>query len=115
TAGTPLGCNRSDQDFPDAPVGTSTCAGGAEELMGTGYATQGRTLCAGGGTMATLGGATGWLSTQAAVQPGEQFTLEFMIWDAGDGILDSTVLIDHFQWLGEASATPATTRPPAVN
>ncbi len=33
-------------------------------------------------------------------QPGEQFTLEFMIWDAGDGLLDSSALIDHFQWLG---------------
>jgi hypothetical protein len=33
-----------------------------------------------------------------------------MIWDAGDGILDSTVLIDRFQWTGTAIAAPSTSR-----
>jgi hypothetical protein len=71
-------------------------------------------LCS-SGTVATLGGATGWLTTKAAIKPGEQFTLELMIWDAGDGILDSSVLLDHFQWIGGAAAppTPQTERPPS--
>ena len=59
--------------------------------------------------MASLGGATGWLTTQAPIAPGETFTLEFMIWDAGDGVLDSSVLIDNFQWIG-GSVTTGTSR-----
>lgn len=111
TTGTPLGCNRTNGDTPDAPLSASTCAGGAAELDGTGYASTAKTLCNNGSDVtATLGGATGWLTTQAPIKPGEQFTLEFMIWDAGDGILDSTVLIDHFQWTGGAIATPSTSR-----
>jgi hypothetical protein len=111
TQGTPLGCNRTDGDQPDAPLSSSTCAGGAAELAGTGYASTAKTLCNNGSDVtATLGGATGWLTTQAPIKPGEQFTLEFMIWDAGDGILDSTVLIDHFQWTGSPIAEPSTSR-----
>ena len=56
-------------------------------------------------------GATGWLTSQAPVSPGEEFTLEFMIWDAGDGILDSSVLLDNFTWV-EGEVTTATDRPP---
>jgi hypothetical protein len=111
TAGAPLGCNRTDGETPDAPLSNSTCAGGAAELEGTGYASTAKTLCSNGSDItATLGGATGWLSTAAPIKPGEQFTLEFMIWDAGDGILDSTVLIDHFQWTGGTAPTPSTSR-----
>ena len=113
TPGAPLGCNRTNGDVPDSPLSTSTCAGGVGELDGTGYATQAQTLCDNGADVsATLCGATGWLSTEAAIKAGEQFTLEFMIWDAGDGILDSTVLIDHFQWIGGTPAVPGTQRPP---
>jgi len=42
--------------------------------------------------------ATGWLVTHAPVEPGSIITLRFAIWDSGDHILDSTVLIDNFQW-----------------
>jgi hypothetical protein len=111
TKGAPLGCNRNESDFSDPPVGSSTCAGGAAELAGTGYASTAKTLCNNGqDVVATLGGSTGWLTTEAPIKPGEQFTLEFMIWDAGDGILDSTVLIDHFQWTGKAIPAPSTSR-----
>jgi hypothetical protein len=44
------------------------------------------------------GGATGWLTTTAPVTPGETFTLRFIVFDEGDGIYDSQVLIDHFSW-----------------
>jgi hypothetical protein len=47
-------------------------------------------------------GATSWLRTQAPVEPGSEFTIRFTIWDTGDDLFDSTVLIDNFQWL----ATP---------
>lgn len=43
-------------------------------------------------------GATSWLTTQAPVIPGEEITLEFMIWDTSDHFLDSLVLIDGFEW-----------------
>ncbi|MEE2959265.1 MAG: choice-of-anchor L domain-containing protein [Myxococcota bacterium] len=48
-----------------------------------------------------LGGATAWLTTQAPVIPGEIIRLSFLVWDTGDGWLDSTVLLDQFEWLLE--------------
>jgi hypothetical protein len=110
TPGVSLGCNRTDGSVADAPVASSTCAAGAGDLAGTGFAGTAQSLC-GGGPSATLGGATGWLTTQAPIEPGEQFTLEFIIWDAGDGILDSSVLIDHFVWIGGSASTPPSTQP----
>ena len=44
------------------------------------------------------GGATAWLTTTAPVIPGEIFNLDFYLWDTGDHILDSTVILDNFQW-----------------
>ena len=62
---------------------------------------------------ATLGGATGWLTTSAPIAGGEQFTIDFMIWDAGDGLLDSLASIDNFQWIGGTQVMePMTQRPP---
>lgn len=57
--------------------------------------------------------ATGWLQTVAPVTPGSVITLRFAIWDSGDEILDSTVLIDNFLWSLEA-ATEAETKPVQV-
>jgi hypothetical protein len=34
-----------------------------------------------------------------------------MIWDAGDGILDSSVLLDHFEWIGGSASSPPSTQP----
>jgi hypothetical protein len=95
TPNTTTGCSGDN-------TGTSACAGGPDELAGTGF---GRTETACGAETATQGGATGWLSSQAPVTPGETFTLELMIWDTGDGKLDSTVLLDNFQWIGGAVTT----------
>ncbi len=72
------------------------CSLGAGELTGTGF--DGR-------------GATGWLETHAPVQPGEQITIRFAIWDMGDETYDSTVLIDNFRWDIE-EIPPSTLRPP---
>jgi hypothetical protein len=64
------------------------CAAGYNELMGTGYDEQDP------GSAATT-----WLETTAPVDsPGSNLTLLFTIWDSGDGILDSTILIDNFRF-----------------
>jgi hypothetical protein len=77
------------------------CALGTAELQGTGFDELLRT-----GPHA----ATGWLNTQAPIAPGQQFTVRFAIWDMGDEILDSTVLVDNFGWdLKEGQSTPVTT------
>ncbi len=60
-----------------------TSCQGTEELVGTGF--EGH-------------GGTGWLTVRGNVLPGELITLRLAIWDLGDHILDSMVLIDNFQW-----------------
>jgi hypothetical protein len=47
--------------------------------------------------------ATGWLTTTAPVDgvTGKTITLTWAVWDQGDGILDSTALVDDFQWSGD--------------
>jgi hypothetical protein len=57
-------------------------------------------------------GATMELTTQnVPVQPGETITLRFIIFDEGDGILDSSVLLDNFQWSTIPSTGPVTNPP----
>jgi hypothetical protein len=55
-----------------------------------------------------IGGSTGWLTTTAPVTPGEDVTLHFIIFDEGDHILDSAVLIDNFQWGTSVVTAPMT-------
>jgi hypothetical protein len=107
TAGAQTGCD------PRAKPGISTCPGGPGELAGTGFGTTGQ-FCPGGGTSSS-GGATGWLSSQAPVAAGETFTLDLMIWDTGDGELDSSVLLDNFQWVGGKAVVTSTGRPTGPN
>jgi hypothetical protein len=57
--------------------------------------------------------ATGWLQTHSNVVPGEELTLRFAIWDAGDEALDSTVLVDNFKWDAKPGTT-VTMRPPDI-
>ena len=112
-----------DRCTPNAPVAcaesdagqTAQCAGTAAELGGTGFGVDGA-WCnvpffhSPSPVHSTNGGATGWLTSQASITPGETFTLEFMIWDAGDGSLDSSVLLDSFTWIS-GEVTTATDRP----
>ena len=69
------------------PALGSTCLG-EDNILGTGFENLG----------GTDGGGTGWLTTTAPVVPGEKAVLTFMIFDEGDHILDSLVLIDNFRW-----------------
>jgi hypothetical protein len=111
TPNTPLGCLASQNGPPTSPP-LSVCAAGPSELGGTGFGDTGPTGCGTNDVTATLGASTGWLTTSAPIQPGEQFTLELMIWDAGDANLDSSVLVDHFQWLGGSVTTVTKPAPP---
>jgi hypothetical protein len=84
---------------------TFDCPLGMEPLEGTGYETcNPNTLVTGGFLGALFGGnarsknygaATGWLTTEFSVLPGEIVTLLFTIWDSEDHFLDSLSLIDH--------------------
>jgi hypothetical protein len=87
---TALGCPSPPNPF---------CPSGASELLGTGFETPG------------LGGATSWLETKAPVVGGEVFKIRFAIWDTGDAVLDSTVLIDDFQWIANGGTVPVGTNP----
>ncbi len=80
---------------------TFPCKKGTKELEGTGF----------WDLDPKQNGSTSWLQTKAPVKPGEEITLQFMIWDAGDHILDSTVLIDNFQWDAAPTTGPVTDRP----
>jgi hypothetical protein len=63
------------------------------------------------GTGFDRNGATDWVTTQAPVIPGEIITLSFEIFDLGDGILDSGVLLDRFRWSIEDPDDPESERP----
>jgi hypothetical protein len=108
TSGVDIGC------APGAVPGTSSCPGGTDELRGTGFGVDGKWCdmgpLGGGQKTSTNGGATGWLTSSAPVGAGEEFTLEFMIWDTGDSALDSSVLIDNFKW-AEGEVVVVTDRP----
>lgn len=82
--------NAGGKNFP--------CSLGPSQLQGTGFENH---------------AATGWLETQSPVTPGSEITLRFAIWDMGDPVLDSTVLIDKFVFSAE-EATGSTTKPVPV-
>lgn len=52
--------------------------------------------------------ATGWLTTESPVDPGSTITLRWGIYDAGDHMLDSTVLIDNFRFKTSSPKKPET-------
>ncbi len=76
------------------PNKTKFCKGDAE-LSGTGFEKH---------------GASNWLETRGNIKPGEEFELRLAIWDSGDHILDSLILIDNFKWL-DTRKKPGTSQP----
>lgn len=89
----------------------SSCPGGPGELAGTGFAGEDAWCQPFSSTRSTSGGATGWLTSTAPVEPGEEFTLELMLWDTGDADLDSLTLLDNFRWVqGETKTETARPR-----
>ncbi len=84
---------------------TFSCALGRDQLLGTGFDDS--------EFDAWNSAATGWLVTTAPLeQPGGEVTLQFAIWDSGDGVLDSTVLLDNFTF--EVGDAPTKTAPVPV-
>ncbi len=72
------------------------CSLGTGELQGTGFENN---------------GATSWLQTTFNVVPGETIRLRFAVWDLGDHVLDSTVLLDNFRCDTEGGEEPPVTTP----
>jgi hypothetical protein len=97
-----VGCDGTGNPPNDA------CTLGNKELQGTGFFISGDNEC---GQTDSGGGATGWLTTQAPVAPGEVITLQFMVWNTGDQAYDSSVLLDNWQWV-PSDVSVGTTRPP---
>ena len=82
--GNPISLNAGFLDYKDAPNSIDCpdpCM--APELQGT--AMEGHA-------------GTKWLTTSAGVSPGENVTIIWAIFDMSDGILDSSVILDNFEW-----------------
>ena len=77
----------TDEPCPDGFAST--------DIAGTGYE------CAASWDFdsAQTGSSTGWLQTAWPIMGGETFTITFHIHDTNDGIFDSEVIIDAFQFL----------------
>ena len=108
-----------DRCTPNAAIGCalgpsskrSVCPGGPGELAGTGFAEEDLWCGPFSNTRSSAGGATGWLTSSAPVEPGETFTLELLLWDTGDANLDSVTLLDNFRWVqGETKTETARPR-----
>ncbi len=78
------------------------CPMGPGELQGNGFD---------GYPSGNEGGATSWLVTTAPIGAGDEFTIRFAIWDTGDQILDSSVVIDNFEWIANAGEVEVGTIP----
>ena len=80
---------------------TMNCTHPVSEIAGTGFEDD-------DGAGQPIGGSTGWLSTTAPIAPGEDVTLRFVIFDEGDGVYDSSALIDNFKWGATSVSGPST-------
>ena len=77
------------------------CTLGSAQLEGTGFDQDDNSA------------ATGWLATTSPIQqPGSDISLLFAVWDSGDGILDSTILLDNFTF--DVKGADTTTAPVEV-
>ncbi len=62
------------------------------------------------GTCIASHAGTRWLTSTAAIAPGEEFTMLFAIFDMADAMYDSFVLLDNFRWgCDDAMGPPSTT------
>ncbi|HEY3494063.1 MAG TPA: choice-of-anchor L domain-containing protein, partial [Polyangiaceae bacterium] len=89
-------CRQAERGRAQRPV---ECTLGPALLADTGF-DQGESTCAAQQTdERDIGGAsTGWLHTSVPVPAGKLITIRILLWDNGDPLLDSTVVIDNFQW-----------------
>ncbi len=73
------------------PMVKNACARLPDELDGTGYELH-------DGDGARVGAGTGWLGSQFAVARGDVVKLRLAIFDGGDHLVDSAVVLDGFGW-----------------
>ncbi len=86
----PPGCNAGGKTFP-CPLGNTS-------LIGTGFSASDPDA------FGQDHGSTYWLQTTAPVAPNSLITIRWGVYDSGDGVLDTTTLVDNWQWI----ATPGT-------
>jgi hypothetical protein len=60
-------------------------------------------------------GASAWLASSLPVTPGGVYLLRIAIWDSADGILDSTAVIDNFQFAADPGTGVGTVVVPTPN
>jgi hypothetical protein len=83
------------------------CKLGSSQLKGTGFDQDFL------GDPTDNSAATGWLATTSPIQkPGSEISLLFAVWDSGDGVLDSTILLDNFTF--DVNGADTTTAPVEV-
>jgi hypothetical protein len=89
-------CREAERGRAARPV---ECALGPALLAETGFDQEESTCASQLTDKRDIGGAsTGWLHTDVPVPPGKVITIRIMLWDNGDPLLDSSVVIDNFQW-----------------
>jgi len=81
---------------------TFTCSLGDSTLMGTGF---------GPDTGFEDHASTSWLVTKAPVKGGDNITIRWTVYDSGDGVLDTTTLIDDWQWIANGGSVSVGTDP----
>jgi hypothetical protein len=114
--GNPVSVNNGFLEICEPTIGAAkpggklfACASGIAELEGTGFDPL---IDVGASFPKSGGAATGWLTTSAAIVPGETIRLRFAIWDSGASDWDSTVLVDKFEWTVKPPKAPITQRDP---
>ena len=81
---------------------TFECPLGDFELLGTGFGFDSCGFC-------QDHGGTGWLRTNAPIEdPTQPINIRFAVYDSGDGVLDTTTLIDNFRWIAKPGVTVGT-------
>jgi hypothetical protein len=83
------------------------CALGDADLLGTGFGFD-----TSADDLNYDHGSTGWLQTQAPVDPGQEISVRWAVYDSGDGALDTTTLIDNWKWLATPGITVITSSIP---
>jgi hypothetical protein len=82
-----------------ATTKTFPCSLGDTQLAGTGF---------GKDTGGLDHASTYWLETKAPVTPHQSITLRWGVYDSGDGILDTTTLVDDFKWIAAPGVSVGT-------
>ena len=59
------------------------------------------------GTGFELGSSTGWIRVEVPVAPDSEAGMTFQLWDGGDGVRDSAVLLDAFEYRQESLSAPS--------